>query len=120
PKFPAHDGVLAVGHSRPRLDLPFVLEDAGRLPDKDASCHVESARTGTEVNGAARAPFDRGRRHVPSREVLRFRERLPYDPDWMPNAPFKCEGRVVAIEHECARPRGVRCRHWDCFPLVLV
>ena len=120
PKLPADDGVLAVGHSLPRPDLPFVLENMGRLPGEDPPGDVKLARAGAEVDGSAFAAVDEGSRHVPTRKMLGFRERFPHRLDWVPDAPLKCEGRVVAIKHECASPRGVGCRHPDRVSVVFV
>src|SRR5438309_1347554 len=104
----------------PRFDLPFVLENVGRLPDEDASRHVKLSRTDAEVDGSACAAVDDRLRHVPSREMLRFRERFPHDLDRMRDAPFECEGRVLTNEGERARSRRVGCRHRARFPLTFV
>src|SRR2546428_7210173 len=90
---PVPDGFLDIGHTPPWLDLPFVLENVGRLPDEDASRHVKLSRTDAEVDGSACAAVDDRLRIVPSRELLRFRERFTLTFTLMHDVQLESAGR---------------------------
>src|SRR5439155_1589479 len=108
-------GLLARREVLPRLDVPLVLEHARRLPDEDLPRRVDLSRSRQVLDASSFARFDACLGQVPSREVLRFRDRFPHELYRMPYASFEREGRVVTLECEGAQSRGGGCSHSDPF-----
>src|SRR5947199_8183179 len=95
-----------------------MLEHARGLPDEDLPCHADLSRTRQVLDASSFARFDTGLCQIPSREVLRFRDRFPHELYGMPYASFAREGSVVTLECTGDQSPGGGCNNFVPFSLL--
>ena len=106
-ELPADNGIFAGRQPSARLDLPFVLEEMGRVPRQYAAGHVVLGRAAPKVDRPPLPADESGARHIPTLELLRVGDGRPHLFGRMPNPAREGDSRVLSVENDSPGGRGL-------------